>query len=163
MNVTVQMSTGALNFDHKSPIYDNEEELSHQESFSADHHEEITEEDSFDHKDDDIIVLCKQSIEEDYYDEEIYQINNETEFDNDDPKYFPSMVANQVSALNIPLEEFETPVSMSAHLSLSYHTEETIETPDNSSMLAHHITKEKGYVEQEGVDIDLDTSAVDTE
>merc|ERR550519_1992867 len=93
MNVTVQMSTGALNFDHKSPIYENEEELSYQESFSTDHHEEITEEDSFDHKDDDIIVLCQQSIEEDYYEEEIYQINNKTEFDNDE--YFPSMVANQ--------------------------------------------------------------------
>jgi len=151
---TVHMSTGAFNLDHKSPIYENEEEFSDQESFSADHHEEITEEDSFDHKDD---------IEEDSYEEELYQIKYETEFDNDDLKYFPSMVANQVPAMDVPLEEFETPVSMSAHLSLSYHTDDTIETPDNSSMLAHHITKEKGHLEQEGVDIDLETSAVDTE
>merc|ERR1719153_140666 len=77
---TVHVS-GDFNFDHISPINENEEELSDQESFSVDHHEEITQEDSFDHKDDDITVLCKQSIEEDYdyYEEEIYQINNETE------------------------------------------------------------------------------------
>merc|ERR1719489_465746 len=163
MEETVHMSTGAFDFDHKLPKYENEEEISGQESFSADQHEEITEEDSFDHKDDDIIVLCQQSIVEDHYEEEIYQINNETEFDDDDVKYFPSMVANQVSAMDIPLEEYETLVSMSAHLSLSYHTEETTETPDNSSMIAHHITKEKGYLEQEGINIDLETSALDTE
>merc|ERR1719244_2606827 len=149
---TVHMS-GDFNFDHTSPTYENEEELSEQESFSADHHKEISEEDYFDHKDDDITVLCKQSIEEDHYEEEIYQINNETEFDNDDLKYYPSMVANQVPAMDVPLEEFESPVSMSAHLIPSYHTEETIETPDNSSMLAHHITKKNEYLEQEGVEI----------
>jgi len=126
-----------------SVLNDIDEEPYELETVIANHHEDKTENENLYHED------YHQMIEYDKSNEETYKMQNEAEFEDGDNehKYFPSMLANKVSIMDIPLELSEIPVSLCTHFVNSNNIDETAELIDNHSMLAHHITKEAGYLE----------------